>query len=154
MNKWQHHHSFIALVLFVSVTAIGYFTFYKQPTAVTSVTAIAVEAKVFPDEASSINRGRGLTRECIICHTMDEGGPARLGPNLFGIVGAPHAQMKNYPYSKSLADMKDKIWTVEALDKWLQSPTAYAPETKMAFPGFIDPKDRADIIAYLKTLKN
>lgn len=85
---------------------------------------------------------------------MDEGGPARLGPNLFGIVGSRHAHMKGYAYSKSLAEMTDKIWTPEALDKWLQSPTAYAPGTKMAFPGILDSKEREDIIAYLKTLKN
>lgn len=99
-------------------------------------------------------RGRHLTRECLFCHTLDEDGPARLGPNLFGIVGSHHAHMNGYSYSRSLTNMHDRIWTPEALDKWLSSPTAYAPDTKMAFPGFVDPQDRADIIAYLKTLKN
>jgi cytochrome c len=105
-----------------------------------------------PDKAA-IERGRHQTRECGVCHTFDEGGPARLGPNLFGIVGSPHAHMKGYPYSKFLSEHHDRIWTPEALDKWLQSPTAYAPDTKMQTPGILDANERADIIAYLKTLK-
>ena len=43
-------------------------------------------------------------------------------------------------------------WTFEELDKWLTKPAAYAPGTKMTFVGIADPKERADVIDYLRSL--
>mgnify|MGYP003386363066 CR=1 FL=1 len=146
---------FLIAVLAILITTVSGLYFFNSQHAAVLPTATTINPPVaLINDAAAIERGRGLTRECMICHTMDEGGPARLGPNLFSIVGSHHAQMKGYAYSKSLAAMTDKIWTAEALDEWLKSPTAYAPGTKMAFPGFIDAQQRSDIIAYLRTLKS
>ncbi|NDE90905.1 MAG: hypothetical protein EB059_07195 [Alphaproteobacteria bacterium] len=153
MNKWRHHYPLYVLLFLLFVGTTGLYVSYKQHSNTEPLTVASTQVTLSSSDAISIEHGRGLTHECITCHTMDEGGPARLGPNLFGILGAHHAHMKGYAYSKSLANLADRIWTTEALDKWLQSPTAYAPGTTMAFPGFIDANDRADIIAYLKTLK-
>lgn len=88
---------------------------------------------------------------CVACHTFTEGGKAGIGPNLYGVVGGPHGHMEGYTYSQSLKS-KQGPWTFAALDEWLTKPAAYAPGTKMTFAGVPDPKERADIIDYLRTL--
>lgn len=92
-----------------------------------------------------------LTSGCIACHSFNEGGKNGLGPNLYGVVGGPHAHMAGYEYSNALKSHQGP-WTYEELDKWLAKPSAYAPGTKMSFAGLSDPKARANVIAYLRTL--
>ncbi len=88
---------------------------------------------------------------CIACHSFTEGGKAGVGPNLYGVVGGPHAHMEGFAYS-SVLKSKQGPWTFAELDEWLKKPAAYAPGTKMTFAGVADPKERADIIDYLRTL--
>jgi cytochrome c len=88
---------------------------------------------------------------CIACHTFNEGGKAGIGPNLYGVVGGPHAHMAGFDYSTALKS-KQGPWTYDELYEWLKNPSAYAPGTKMTFAGIADPKDRADVIAYLRSL--
>ena len=89
---------------------------------------------------------------CIACHSYNEGGKAGIGPNVYGVVGAPiGTHMAGYAYSAALKG-KGGMWTYEELDKWLTKPAAYAPGTKMTYAGVTDPKERADVIAYLRTL--
>ena len=92
-----------------------------------------------------------LKYACIACHTFTEGGKAGIGPNLYGVVGGPHAHMPGFAYSDALKS-KQGPWSYEELNKWLTKPAAYAPGTKMLLAGVPDPKDRADLIAYLRGL--
>lgn len=103
--------------------------------------------------AASVKNGHDISLTCGVCHTFDKGGPDQTGPNLFGIVGAKHAHEKGFAYSDALRKMEKRLWTTDELDKWLKEPGSYAPGTKMAFGGLLDPQDRADVIAYLQTLK-
>ncbi len=90
---------------------------------------------------------------CAVCHSFDEGGKAKIGPNLYNVVGGPHAHMAGFAYSDG---MKNKAgnWTYEDLDAWLTKPAAYVPGTKMTFPGIPDPQTRANVIAWLRTLSH
>lgn len=103
--------------------------------------------------AASVSNGHGLAQVCSTCHSFDKGGPNGVGPNLFGIVGAHPAAKAGYSYSSALQKKSGDLWTTDNLDRWLKVPGAYAPGTKMAFGGLLDPQDRADVIAYLMTLK-
>ncbi|MGD0109975.1 MAG: cytochrome c family protein [Rhodopila sp.] len=88
---------------------------------------------------------------CTACHTFNEGGKAGLGPNLYGVVGAPHGHMEGYNYTAGLKS-KPGPWTYDELSLWLKKPSAYAPGTRMTFVGIAKPQERADVIAYLRTL--
>lgn len=94
-------------------------------------------------------RGEKLFRRCAACHTADEGGAKKIGPNLFGVVGRDIATRDGFRYSKALLDL-DGNWTDEALNQYLLSPRTYARGTKMAFAGLRKTEDRADVIAWLK----
>ena len=88
---------------------------------------------------------------CVACHSFNDGGKAGIGPNLYGVVGTKQGEKDGYAFSAALK-AKTGNWTFAELDLWLTKPAAYAPGTKMTFVGVANPKDRADIIDYLRTL--
>ncbi len=88
---------------------------------------------------------------CSICHNVAPGRNS-VGPSLFGIVGSKSAAVPGYNFSPALRAL-NATWDEATLDKWLSGPRAMVPETKMSFSGLKDAKQRADVIAYLATLK-
>jgi len=103
--------------------------------------------------SADIDVGKNLAKKCAACHTFDKGGPNRIGPNLYGIVGEPIAEGKGYSFSAPLTAHKG-TWTIAELDQWLANPKAMVPGTKMTFAGLPKPQDRANVIAYLNTLSD
>jgi cytochrome c len=89
--------------------------------------------------------------KCAICHSAQPGKTV-MGPSLFGIVGRRSASVEGYPYSEAMKKA-DKTWDEATLDTYLTDPKAFAPGTKMTFVGLPKPEDRANLIAYLETLK-
>ena len=94
--------------------------------------------------------GEKVFRKCKSCHTVDQGGANRVGPNLWEIVGAAKAAVDGFRYSGALADMGGE-WTYENLDAFLADPKGYVPGTKMSFAGLRKAKDRAAVIAYMRS---
>ena len=89
---------------------------------------------------------------CGVCHTAEKGAANKIGPNLFGVVGRKSAVAPGYMYSPAM--MKAGLtWDAPTLQVYLMGPQKKVPGTKMGFPGFSDPQDEADVIAYLVTLK-
>ncbi len=99
--------------------------------------------------SASAEKGAAQFKKCAACHTIEKGGANKIGPNLWGIVGAPHAHAAGFAYSSVLVGMKDKAWTWEDLDAWLESPKTYAAGNKMSFAGLSKPEDRAAVLIYL-----
>lgn len=94
--------------------------------------------------------GEKVFAKCVSCHTIEQGGATGIGPNLYGVIGAPiggHAP--GFAYSSALAS-HGGTWTYENLDAWLASPNGFASGTKMSFAGLSKPEDRANVIAYMR----
>ena len=94
-------------------------------------------------------KGAKTFAKCASCHTTDKGGPNKVGPNLYAIVGANKAHSSSFKYSKALASAGG-TWTENDLAKFLHSPKKYLPGTKMSFIGISKPQDIANLIQYLK----
>ncbi len=104
--------------------------------------------------AGDISKGKKLAKKCKSCHTMNEGGKNRLGPNLFDILGKPAGGVEGYKYSKAMIAFGDgKTWTAESLDAYVTKPKDLVPGTKMKYPGLKKEADRANLIAYLASVK-
>ena len=95
-------------------------------------------------------KGQQIAAKCQACHDFTKGGPNKIGPNLWGIVGSKPAEVPGYNFSDAMKAREDKPWTYEALDTFLTSPRNYVPGTKMTFAGLPKPEERADIIAWLR----
>jgi len=100
--------------------------------------------------------GKETANKCLACHTLENGQPAKIGPNLYGVVGGPAAHMEGFKYSKAMEDKKAAglTWTFENLDHFLTSPRAFIPGTAMTFAGLPKPTDRANVIAYVNSLSD
>jgi cytochrome c len=108
--------------------------------------------------AGDAAKGKELfTTKCGICHQVGPGAKTLIGPELNGIVGRKAASVADFPsYSAGMKKLGDSgwVWTEENIDKWITDPKAMIPDSMMAlaFQGVPDAGERADIIAYLKTL--
>jgi cytochrome c len=103
--------------------------------------------------SASTERGQAASKPCEACHTFDKGGQNRVGPNLWGVVGREHASESGFNYSAAMKSKGGK-WTFEELDKFLANPRRDIPGTAMTFAGIERPRQRADVIAYLRTLSD
>ncbi|MFN4282562.1 MAG: c-type cytochrome [Alphaproteobacteria bacterium] len=104
--------------------------------------------------AADVEAGRKAFGKCATCHTVDKGGANRVGPNLYGIVGAPHAHAQGFAYSNAMQAKSAEPWDYEDINHFIASPRTYLPGTKMSFAGVPRASERADIIAYLRSLSD
>lgn len=101
-------------------------------------------------QAADAAKGEAVFKRCMACHTIADGAPARVGPNLHGVVGRTAGTAPGYTYSKAMA-ASGLTWTPETLDSYLTAPRNVVPGTKMSFPGVPNAAQRADLIAYLQS---
>lgn len=100
--------------------------------------------------------GEAVARKCTACHSFEEGGGNRVGPALWDTVNRQVASVPGFSYSSALVDFADggTAWTYEHLDSFLENPKSYVPGTKMSFAGVKDEEDRANLIAYMRSLSS
>lgn len=111
--------------------------------------AAALAALPAPYNTGDLANGQSKFALCRSCHTITEGGPAMTGPNLYGVFGRQAGMSPDYAYSAAVKNA-GFVWDGDHLDKWLADPRSFLPGTKMSFAGLKNPKDRIDLIAYLK----
>jgi cytochrome c len=115
---------------------------------------VVAVAGMLASQAQAADAKHGVTvfQRCAICHSNAKGAGARIGPNLFGVVGRKAGTMPDFPYS---AAMKKAgfVWTPEKLQAYIQHPQQVVPGNRMAFAGVSSKADDADLVAYLGTLK-
>jgi cytochrome c len=101
---------------------------------------------------ADVSVGEGASqRYCGACHSFNQGGANMVGPNLWNIVDKPIGEGQGYSFSQALK-AKHAAWSYDNLNAWLQDPKGWAPGTKMAFAGIPSEKQRAAVVAYLRTL--
>ena len=102
--------------------------------------------------AGNAKNGAVVFSRCAICHDNRKGGVSRLGPNLFGVMGRKSGTYPGFSYSPAMKNA-GFVWTDAKLDSYITSPQGVVPGNKMAFAGISDASQRADLVAYLGTLK-
>lgn len=91
-------------------------------------------------------------KHCIVCHSFDKGGKVVFGPNLFDMAGKPAAAIAGFKYSDAMV-ASGLTWTDKNLIGFLANPEQFLPGTTARFPGLKSAKNKADILAYMKSLK-
>lgn len=100
-------------------------------------------------QTASAEKGATVFKKCATCHTVEQGGANKTGPNLFGIMGAKHAHIAGFNYSDAMKAKSGETWTWEAMDAWLANPRGAIPGNKMSFAGLGKAEERANLMAYL-----
>jgi len=103
--------------------------------------------------SADADAGAGRFAPCAGCHTTEEGGAARMGPNLWNIVNRPMASVEGFRYSDAMVELGGN-WTYERLFDFLENPRGFVPGTNMSFGGIRQEGRRANLIAYLRGLSN
>lgn len=116
------------------------------------ITPVAAKPALSPQEAMLL-KGRRVYKRCSACHTLDEGGRHRVGPNLYGVIGAKSAAKDGFVYSSAMK-AADLVWTDENLSGYLENPRKFMPKNKMSFAGLRKAEDREAVIAYIKSETN
>lgn len=116
-----------------------------------SIAAIACSASPAMSAGNATHGEAVFKSHCSLCHSVQPG-KNLVGPSLFAVVGRHSCAERGFHYSEASC-AANLTWTEGTLDKYLASPTGVVPGVRMAFSGLRDPTSRADLVAYLATLR-
>jgi cytochrome c len=103
--------------------------------------------------SASAQHGADIAKQCQICHNIGKGQGAKVGPDLYGVIGRQVASEPGFNYSAALK-AKGGTWTFDALNAFITNPRGAVPGTLMTFSGLPNEKQRADVIAFLDSLSD
>lgn len=126
-----------------------------EPDAEVATTEVAAEpagpGDILPLLANAdMALGEKVAKKCAACHSFDDGGPTKVGPNLYNVVNEPQGS-RDFSYSDALKGLGG-TWDYDALNHFLYDPKGYAPGTKMSFKGVRKDEERAALVFYLRSL--
>ncbi len=99
-------------------------------------------------------KGESSARKCVACHTFEQGGANKVGPPMWDVVNRVKGAVDGFNYSDAMETVgtEGQVWGFDELNKFLEDPKGYLKGTTMGFAGIRKPAERADIVAYLRTL--
>jgi cytochrome c len=172
MDSWEWNKiagAVLGTLIFVLVVKFAADAIFETPTPAkpgyvvegvteetsSSTTQTAAVEEALPDfgtvlPAADVAAGKEVSARCEQCHDLAKGGPNKIGPNLWGVVGRARAMHPGFDYSSTMMANHDS-WTYEKLFRFLKSPQADMPGTKMTFAGLRSAQDRLNLLAYLRT---
>ncbi|MEQ9520418.1 MAG: cytochrome c family protein [Parvibaculum sp.] len=118
-----------------------------------SIAALALALPIAAQASEpDLEKGAKVFKKCQACHTLEEGGANKIGPNLHGIFTRPAASAADFNYSDAMTAKGAEIgtWTDEFLTEYLAKPRDFVPGTNMSFAGLRKESDLANILAFLK----
>ena len=146
---------FVANILYkpnLQVLHRGYSVAVQESSKNRATTALGQATVNIPELMNNANadNGHAIAKKCLMCHSLDQDGPNKLGPHLWDIAGRLKASVADYKYSPALSKLGG-VWDDDSLFAFLYKPSSYAPGTKMSFAGISKTQDIADVILFLKT---
>jgi cytochrome c len=120
------------------------------PTLAAGFLVLALPAA--PAAAQDAAAGQRVFNQCRACHTINQGGRAGVGPNLYGVVGRKAASVEGFRYSAPMREKSQEglSWNEESLRAYIRDPKAVVPGGSMSYPGLRNDQQLSDLIAYLK----
>jgi len=121
--------------------------------AATAAAAVPIATLLASADAAA---GEAVYKKCAACHSGEKGGPNKVGPDLWDIVNHPIATHEGFSYSAGIKTFAEggKVWDYEHLNHFLTAPKKYIAGTAMGFAGLKKDDERANLIAYLRTLSD
>ncbi|OBQ67821.1 c-type cytochrome [Mesorhizobium erdmanii] len=121
--------------------------------------APAAEAKPIADllQTANAEAGAAIFKKCQACHSGEKGGPNKVGPDLWDLVDRPVAEHEGFAYSAGMKEFSKggtEKWTYDNINHFITSPKKFVKGTAMGFAGLPKDEDRANVIAYLRTLSD
>src|SRR6185312_9872396 len=104
-------------------------------------------------QTASVEKGQAAAKKCQACHTFAKGDKNGVGPNLYGVVGDHKGEGRGFNFSAAMK-AKGGTWTYDDLNAVITNPKGFVPGTAMGFAGIQKDSERADVIAYLRTLSD
>ncbi|HQT63956.1 MAG TPA: c-type cytochrome [Acidocella sp.] len=123
-------------------------------TAAAPAAAPAGPESIIPLIATAdVSKGMAFVQQqCSACHSLNQGGAAGVGPNLYGVMGAAMFSNASFSYSDAAKGKAKGNWGYDSMGNWLADPSSFVPGTAMSYPGIKNTQTRADVVAYLRTL--
>ena len=155
-----------AIILVIGINKVADVIFYiekpeKSAYQVATVTTVAsttsAETGLVSSESGNIMAlfastsaadGTKVFKKCLACHSIEKGGPNKIGPNIFGVLNRKAGSVSGYKYSKAMLAY-GKVWSFEEINGFLTKPKDWIKGTKMSFAGLKKAKDRAAVILYM-----
>ena len=155
-----------AIILVIGINKVADVIFYveKPEKSAYQVAGVATATSTTSTETTSVSSESGnimalfastnaadgakVFKKCLACHSIEKGGPNKIGPNIFGILNRKAGSVSGYKYSKAMLAY-GKVWSFEEMDGFLTKPKDWIKGTKMSFMGLKSAKDRAAVILYM-----